>query len=593
MELSFVNLLLVLLAGWVGGQIAERLRYPAVLGELLVGITLGPPLLGLLQGSEAITVLAELGVLLMMLYVGMEIDPRELGKASWAGLLAAAGGFITPFVLGYLVVVWMGYSTTAALFLAIAVAITSLTTKSRILVDLKILDTRIAHVLMAGALISDSAALVVFAAVIGLVDVGSIEVLNLVLVAGKALLFFGGTAFLGLKVFPFLFKRIAKTSLNNRTFNATLVLLLAIFFAELAELAGLHAILGTFLAGLFLHEGMGIERKMSRELTSLVHDISIGFLAPIFFVTAGFDVTFSVFRTDLMLLLIIFAVAFVGKILGTALFYLPTGYGWREGITIGAGMNGRGAVEIIIAGIGLEMGIISNEIFSILVFMAIFTTATVPFGLKWGTDWLRRHGELVRSRDERKGFLIVGAGPIARFVARELSQSAPVRLLDLNRAHCQQAEEEGLEVMCADALEQGVLEEAGAVQIETLLALTPNAEVNMLTAQLARNTFLVPHTYVLLSKSHGEALDSLLTEIGAEALFAEPVEIGDWDRWIARGEVAKAEHDISEVIDRESFAKGLGEKSLPLLVARGGERFLLGAVRKLEPGDKVIALNHN
>ncbi|MFW6042629.1 MAG: cation:proton antiporter, partial [Chloroflexota bacterium] len=97
MEFSIVNLLLVLLAAWIAGNVVARMGYPSIFGELMAGIILGPPLLGLLHGSEALAVLAEVGVLLMMLYIGMEIDPKELFKASWAGTLAALGGFFTPF----------------------------------------------------------------------------------------------------------------------------------------------------------------------------------------------------------------------------------------------------------------------------------------------------------------------------------------------------------------------------------------------------------------------------------------------------------------------------------------------------------------
>src|SRR5690606_10550361 len=117
MELSLLNLLLVLLAAWAGGAIAQRIGYPAVLGELMIGIVLGPAMLGLLGdhswvnqwlgvegGYDALNVLAQLGVLLLMLYIGMEIDPKELGKASWGGFLAAIGGFATPFVMGWGVV---------------------------------------------------------------------------------------------------------------------------------------------------------------------------------------------------------------------------------------------------------------------------------------------------------------------------------------------------------------------------------------------------------------------------------------------------------------------------------------------------------
>src|SRR5690606_38426302 len=169
---------------------------------------------------------------------------------------------------------------------------------------------------------------------------------------------------------------------------------------------------------------------------------------------AGFEVTFDVFKTDLPLLITVIVVATAGKIIGTTLFYIPSGNGWREGITVGAGMNGRGAVEIIIAGIALKMGIISQEIFSILVFMAIFTTATVPVLLTWCTNWLKKRNELVRSDDQREGILVVGAGPIPRLVAKELLKDQPVWLLDSNKELCMIARREGLTVYNGNALRE-------------------------------------------------------------------------------------------------------------------------------------------
>jgi Kef-type K+ transport system membrane component KefB len=590
LHLDFLNLLALLVAAMAGGRIAEALRYPAVLGELVVGICLGPPLLGWLSGSPAAAVLAELGVLLMMLHVGMEIDRRELQRASWAGLLAALGGFATPFVAGYLTVSWLGYPVPAALFIAIALGVTSLLTKSRILVDLKILDTRIAHVLMAGALISDTAALVVFAAVIGLIDAGTLDTTAVGLVAVKAIAFFGGAVAVGRALFPPLFAWVAASQYRGRTFNTTIVLLITVLFAEIAELSGLHAILGAFLAGLFLDERMGMPRKVAREVNALVHDMSIGFLAPIFFVTAGFAVTFSVFRTDLALLAAVLIVAFVGKILGTMIFYLPTGHGWREGLTIGAGMNGRGAVEIIIAGIALERGIIGNEVFSVLVFMAIFTTATVPLGLKWGVAWLRARGDLVRSQDERTGTLIVGAGPTARRLAKELGQAERVLLVDNNRQNCALAREEGLEVFLGDVLEEGVLEEAGARRVERFVSMTPNTEVNVLAAQLARTDYLVPEAYVLLPGGRGRALDQLIHESEALPLFATEVEISDWDRWIGRGMVDAVEEPASPGTDVRSRAGETDVEWLPLVVIRGERRLLHAAAGSPHEGDRTIGL---
>jgi Kef-type K+ transport system membrane component KefB len=206
-------------------------------------------------------------------------------------------------------------------------------------------------------------------------------------------------------VLPYLGKQLERIGFSNRTGFFTLMLIIAVGYAELA---GLHHILGAFLAGLFLRDSV-FNRRLSKELNKVFYDVSIGFLAPIFFVTAGYQVTFEVFevfQTNLLLLMVILAVATFGKILGTTLFYLPSGFGWREGLRVGTGMNGRGAVEIIIAGIGLKMGFINQEIFSILVFMAIFTTATVPVLLTWTTKWLRSRGELVLADSEKQGILI-------------------------------------------------------------------------------------------------------------------------------------------------------------------------------------------
>ncbi|HSM57365.1 MAG TPA: cation:proton antiporter [Candidatus Sulfomarinibacteraceae bacterium] len=591
MEFSIVNLLLVLLAAWVAGNVVARMGYPSIFGELMAGIILGPPLLGLLHGSEALSVLAEVGVLLMMLYIGMEIDHKELFKASWAGTLAALGGFFTPFALVYFFVVALGGTPAAGLFVGIAAGITSLATKSRILVDLKLLDTRVAHVLMAGALISDTLALIAFAVIIGVVDVGALNVTEIGLVALRATLFFGLVTLLGLKVFPVLWRRLKHRGLTGRTFNATLILLIALLFAEFAELAGLHAILGAFLAGLFLREGTVLEPKLSHQLNELVHDVSIGFLAPVFFVTAGFHVSLGVFQTDLLLLAGVTVLATLGKVVGTAVFYLPSGNGWREGIVVGAGMNGRGAVEIIIAEIGLTMGLISQEIFSILVFMAIFTTALVPLFLKWGTDWLRSRGQLVRSRDRRHGVVIVGAGPTARTLAKALGDGEPVWLLDKNRAHCAAAEAEGLTAICGDALDVEALDEAHVGQANTFLALTPNAEVNVMSARLAQEQFRTPEVHALLPVAD-DSLRSLADISGVHAID-HWIDLEKWDHWISSQQVSEIFLDVDDGVQQPETVMvqtDADDPTVPLVVARNGQRIPFPSADHLDKGDQVLAM---
>ena len=589
MESMILNLLLVLLVAWLAGQLANRMGYPSVLGELLAGIVLGPPLLGLLQGSEALAVLAEVGIILMMVYIGMEIDPKELGKASKAGLLAALGGFITPFVLCYLAIIWAGGSIMAAIFVGVAAGVTSLATKSRILVDLQLLDTRIAHVLMAGALIADTFSLVIFAGIIGVAEAGDVDAAGLVLVAIKAIVFFAVAAVIGLKVRPRLLPWLTKRIELGGTSLFTLVLLIALAYAEMAELAGMHGILGAFLAGLFLRES-ALGRTRAKELMHLVRDASIGFLAPVFFVTAGFAVSLDIFTESLGLLVLVVVLATLGKIVGTALFYLPTGLGWREGVTVGAGMNGRGAVEIIIAQIGLTMGLITQEIFSILVFMAIATTATVPVFLKWGTEWLRRRGELVRSDQQRSGVVIVGAGPLARKIAKVLQRSQPVWLIDRNSDHCAAAQADGLEALQGNALDEETLSNVHAAEARYLLALTPNAEVNTLVARMARDVFHVPEVQVMNSGSAGH--EALVEHLGLSTLFAGEVDVAEWDYHVDHGTAEQNRVPLAREMTTETLFRELTRElsSLPLAIERDETYLPFSSSVTLEEGDRIITL---
>lgn len=590
MELSILNLLLVLVTAWLAGRLASSFGYPSVLGELLAGIVLGPPLLNFLHGSEALSVLAEVGILLMMVYIGMEIDPRSLGKASKAGLLAAVGGFITPFVLCFFAIKMFGGTNLAAIFVGVAAGVTSLATKSRILVDLQLLDTRIAYVMMAGALIADTASLVIFAAVLGAAETNSFDSIGLLIIAAKAIAFFAVAGLVGIFVFPKVGVFLQRSKTFGRTSTFMLVLIVALAFAEMAHLAGMHGLLGAFVAGLFLREGV-FGKERAHELMGVVRDASIGFLAPIFFVTAGFAVSLSVFSSDLLLLVLIVGLATVGKIAGTALFYLPTGYGWREGLTIGAGMNGRGAVEIIIAQIGLTMGLISQEIFSILVFMAIFTTATVPVLLKLGTDWLRRRGELVRSKDERKGVLIIGGGPLARELGKLLLRSQQVFVIDRNHDNVTLANQIGLTAMQGDALDEQALSAAGAASVRFALVLTPNAEVNALAARVMRTTFLVPEVAVLAA-SQQEGRDAMLKHVNASILFGGNVDLGEWNY--------RTDHEQSSqlriAIDRPRPASEIHDSyrddfdGIPLVLQRGDEFIPFHDGLEVQADDHVFIL---
>lgn len=400
--LDILNLLLVLALAWVFGSFSERLGYPALMGELTAGIVFGPPLLGLLHPAGELEILAELGVFLLMLYVGMEVDIHDLFELGSKSLLVAVGGFVVPFGLGYVAGVAVGLPVEPSLFIGIAMAATSLATKSRILVDLDLLDTRIAGVLLGGALVSDVGVLVVFAGVIGFIEAGAVEPIAIAEIAGKALAFFAVALVLGDRFLPVVWTRFEdlreRYGFLDRTSAFTVAMVVALVFAYLADLAGLHMIIGGFVAGLFLRQA-DLEPTLYEQVYDVIYDLAIGFFAPIFFVTVAFDLSLSVFSEDLGLLALLTGVAFVGKIVGSWLFSLPTELTSREGFVVGLGMNGRGTVEIIIASIGLSAGIIGQQMFSILVFLAILTTALVPVTMAWGVDWLEKGEQLVRMDD--------------------------------------------------------------------------------------------------------------------------------------------------------------------------------------------------
>lgn len=589
MHHELLMLALVLGVALVAGRLAERVGYPSILGEIIGGIILGPPLIGLLNRNEAINVLGEFGVLLMMLYIGLHLDLTDLKRASLPGFLAAAGGFIVPMALGIALMLWAQRTFLEALFVGLAMGVTSLLTKSRILVDLRILDTRIAHVLVAGALLSDVAVLLVFAAVVG-PEAGRDPSVGLAIVTGLQALAFGlGVWLVGTQVLPRVKRLWADRELNRSTVFVAIIVL-GLGFAWAAELAGLHAILGAFAAGLFFDEGV-IDRKVSREVEQRLQTLSIGVLAPFFFVSAGFEVSFGVFQTDLGLLLLVIGGATMGKLLGTALFYIPSGNGWREGLVIGSGMNGRGAVEIIVAELALAQGIIDRDVFSILVFMALATTATVPVLLTVGVRWLRRRGELVKAGG-RTDALIIGAGPIARALAVALKAAMPVRLVDTNRAHQAEGRRDALDVIPGSGLEEVTLESAGIDKALRLVAATPNAEVNVLIAQLGVDMG-VPEISVLLQDSDARTFQTRLKELEIGVIRA-PADIADWEHAVYVGSADQ------EVVEVKKGSEGTPPEegppwphrpdAFPIAVLNNNERFPFTTTSELTPGDQVLLL---
>lgn len=588
--LSYLPLALVLLAAWSAGWAARRMGYPAVLGELLVGIVLGPPLLGVLADGQGLDAIAELGVILMMLYIGTEIDTDDLRRASRAGLLAAIGGFVVPFAGGLLVMLLFGFDVLSGVFVGAAMGVTSLATKSRILADLRLFDTRIAYVLVAGALLSDTATLVLFAGVLSIGE-GGATVGGLTLVAARALVFFaimGVAGVLAPRAGTWLRERFGFDSVG---WGVGVLIVGGLLGAALAEVLGLHGILGAFVAGMVLRRGVMSERT-TRASVELVERVSIGILAPVFFTTAGFAISLQSAADNVPLLVTIIVVATVGKVLGTALFYLPTGHGWREGLVVGAAMNGRGAVEIVVAGIGLERGLITTEVFTVLVLMAILTTALVPVMLKLGVEWLRGRGELADAGGARRGVTFIGAGEVARAWAEVLAPYRPVWLLDANPVRVAKARAQGLDAVVGDAMDVEALHRARVDEASLVIALTTNAEVNVAAAGLAREEFGVRDVRVARGSRRSDGAEMLLQRAGAAALAKRPVDVGRWSAWMETGDAKVQRLAVDGRTDPLQLQELLeaDEGVLALAVLRGEDAIPWPLIDRLRDGDRVAVL---
>ncbi len=277
----------------------------------------------------------------------------------------------------------------------------------------------------------------------------------------------------------------------------------------------------------------------------MVHDLSIGFLAPVFFVSAGFHISLTAVAANWELLALVVVLATVGKIIGTTLFYLPSGHGWREGLTVGAGMNGRGAVEVIVAEIGLAMGLISQEVFSILVVMAFLTTLSVPFMLTWMVRWLRGRNELVPAATGRRGVIITpvtGVGLKLAVVVRAGGET--VTFVDRHAVSCHEAEREGFRAVHGDVLDRDVLAEAGAADARTILSLLGEEPVSVALARYALVEFGVPESYLLGAPRKESATESEVQRLGIRRLLLTKDELArvqfrsDLDRYELSEEVA-------------------------------------------------------
>jgi Kef-type K+ transport system membrane component KefB len=364
------DLAIILVAAKLGDEIFKRIHQPAIVGEILAGLLVGPAVLGIVEPSEVLDVFAELGVVFLLFWVGLETRLSEMRALAGTAAAVGAAGVVVPFGAGLLAGLAFDQSFATSMFIGAALAATSTGITSAVFAELGKLRTRAARTVLGAAVVDDIIALTLLAVAVGIAERGGVAIAEIAISVGLALGFvaifaLGGTALLRRQPRLLHAPRFAESPLLP-----AVILCLAI--AALAAQVGLAAVIGAFLAGMIVAE--------TKEQSPIEAEVAplYAFFPPFFFASIGIGVELSVFADPevVLLLLGLTALAIVTKLVGT----LPAArrLGRRDAMIVSIGMVPRGEVGIVVAGIGLASGVTDADLFAAIVGMSIITTIAVP-----------------------------------------------------------------------------------------------------------------------------------------------------------------------------------------------------------------------
>ncbi len=364
-----LTLLLVFGVAKLFANLCEAIGQPGLVGEIFAGILLGPSVLGWVQPDDVLSALAQLGVMFLLFRVGLEVKTSDFMRAGRTAFLVAVAGVVLPFLAGWACMQLAGVSRVEAVFVGAALVATSVGITAQVLSSKGLLHHPSSQIILAAAVIDDVLGLLVLALVSSMAA-GHINIAALATTAALA----GGFTLLVAKygnrtlqqVIPQVERRL---SVSERQFHLALVLLFAL--SLLATYVGVAAIVGAFLAGMALSE----------TVDQRVHDLSQGIgelLVPFFLASIGLHLDLAVFatRSTVILSVVILIVAVLSKFLGCALG--ASSLGRVDMLRVGVGMIPRGEVGMVVAQIGLSLGVINKPVYAAVVFMAIGTTLVAP-----------------------------------------------------------------------------------------------------------------------------------------------------------------------------------------------------------------------
>jgi K+:H+ antiporter len=421
------QLVVLLAAGRLLGEAMQRLGQPAVMGQLLAGVVLGPSLLGALwpaaehaifphaaEQNAMLDGIAQLGVLLLLLLTGMETDVKLVRKVGRSSFAIAVTGLSVPFACGFLlgqllpadVLPKPELRLVTSLFLGTALSISSVKIVAMVVREMDFMRRNVGQIIIAAAIIEDTIGWIIIALTFGIALHGKLDALSF----GKSVLgtaiFLAASFTLGRRVVARLI-RWANDTLVSEVPVITVILIVMGVMALITDAIGVHTVLGAFVAGMLVGQSPILTGEIDRQLRGLITALFM----PVFFAVAGLRADLTVLADTRLLLLTLglIAIASVGKFTGAFLGGRLGGLSLREALAIGCGMNARGSTEVIVATIGLSMGALSQNLFTMIVAMAVLTTLAMPPMLRWALLSIPM-GEEEKQRLEReardaKGFV--------------------------------------------------------------------------------------------------------------------------------------------------------------------------------------------
>lgn len=388
MEAPFHSLLMLMLVVWSVAVIMRKIGLPTMMGELIMGVLIGPAVFGWVTPSEMIEILAQIGIFFMMLHTGIETEPKQFYVALKDSIGIAVAGVAVPFLLSMGVALAFHYDIIASIFVGLAMTATAVVVTLKIHHDVNLHNERMTRFIIATCILDDVIIMIILSFVLGFIRDEVFELSQVMLATGKVVLFFAVTLLIGFFIYP----RLTFPFKQKQGKGFTFLLVLGFSAGEFAEHLGLHYMIGAYFAGLFFDTSV-----VDKELYALVNDriyaLSYSFLGPIFFISLGFNITFDLPDHLIWFLVVLTLGVIIAQVLSTALMTKRKKFSWIESLMVGVGHCARAEMAFVIATLGIELGALDNNVFSVIVFSIFLLNLATPLMLKAFDSLLKKDPE--------------------------------------------------------------------------------------------------------------------------------------------------------------------------------------------------------